>query len=330
MPTAAQEAQAFAAFAAGKRHDRRRQALARSRATNVLRRAVRRRRIRTRGRRGVFVNKQNVEIKTIEHAPVTLSVIKLTGSDVNGPENSMLAISGLHGGFTNTPTSVDQQLPGIQRGTDCSSMIGCFLNEAYGHSFKFTVDFTPAYENISNGRITSPYLEVVHGMLLNTAEKMGVAPNPGDAAATRVASFKVLTDIHAAVKQELFRAGFSSDHLSFSVANRRVKVLKRYKIHPKQSALQVAMDNHTATDTRVEVSPPLIERTYKFPANKRKQRLAQCGTLNQVASQPEMMYPCQSWIPFTLFMSPTIGSTTGGFTPTIHVKYSSKCWLRDS
>eukprot|EP01048_Picozoa_sp_COSAG05_P030653 COSAG05_NODE_10769_length_547_cov_1.243304_1_plen_131_part_10 len=128
--------------------------------------------------------------------------------------------------------------------------------------------------------ITTPTIEIIHGQIKNTAVKMGIATTPGLQGGD---STVWLTALYAAVKKELFESNFDSDHLSWEMSNRRVKVLKRYTVKPRQSSLQASA---TAAAPILTV-PPNYEGGYKFPITNRKTKLHECGE----ALQPQGLNP---------------------------------------
>ena len=82
-----------------------------------------RRRATAKSRKGLrksFVSKSNVEVKTIQHAEIVGAVTKRDGSTANGPSNSLVMITGLHGGDI---TNNNVPNPGIQRGTGCDHQL---------------------------------------------------------------------------------------------------------------------------------------------------------------------------------------------------------------
>lgn len=320
MPSAAAVKQAYAARAGAKMHDRRRLMNQRqARARGVLRRGMRRRTFRK--LRRSFVNKQNVEVKSIEHVPQTYTLTRNDGSATNGPSNSLVIISGLHGGDIqnfNIPN------PGIQRGTGCDQLLGCYVKEAYPHSLKYELDFSQFFSDPdgTTGVITTPTVEVIHGQIKNTAAKMGIPTTPDiPGGAQGPSSTQWLVDLYAVVKKELYDSQFDADHLTWQMKNRRVKILKRYTVKPRQSSLQASA---TAAAPILTV-PPKYEGGYKFPITNRKTKLHECGTLSQAQGVGPFWVPAELWVPFTLIMCPNISQGKS-----LTCRFASKCYITDN
>lgn len=268
-----------------------------------------------------FVNKSNVEVKTIEHAAQAEALGQFAGSAAAGPSNSLVIISGLHGGDTSNYTEPN---PGIQRGTGCNQLLGCYVKEAYPHSLKYEFDFSQFYSDPdgTTGVISTPTIEVIHGQIRATPAQMGVPTTPDvQGGAQGDDSTQWLKDVYAVVKKELFESEFEADHLSWPPTNRRVKILSRYHVKPEQSSLQASA---TAAAPILTV-PPKYEGQYKFPITNHKTKLHECGTLRMPQGSAPYWVPAELWVPFTLIMCPNLqnGKSLG-------VRWASKCYLTDN
>lgn len=282
----------------------------RDRVATVIQRKFRSGRRKPVGRMSSKVNKYNVEIKSITNPKKSLRLEFNAGSDADGPANSLCILSGLFGGDTSNTQAPN---PGMLRGTGCDQLIGCWIQEAYNHSLKFTLDYNTLQVD-GAGTFPSCNVEVIHGMVMNTGAKMGVDPSTMNSTAW-------LTAIESNVRKELHRTGFSADHLNYVEQNRRVKVLKRYTVRPKPS--QAIIIEGTSVPTKT-LAPP-YHGQYKFPHNKMKTRLVESKLVHPDDPPPEWV-PNSLWIPFTLILAPEITSATGY----IQVETISKCYLRDA
>lgn len=279
-----------------------------SRAASVIQRRFRAR--RPVGRMAAKVNKYNVEIKSIENPEQVLSLRHLVGSSTAGPSNSVVFSSGLFGARPDE----NEPSPGLERGVGCDQLIGCWIQEAYPHSLKFELNYTAL---IANGAGVFPSLnvEVIHGMILNTGAKAGILGTSG--------SKDWQDSIDVLVKKELYDSGYDADHLSYVQRNRRVKVLKKYTVRPKQG--QLANISIPSAGANVASFAPNYEGQHKFPHSKMKTRLMEC-TPNAGMSAPVKWVPNSLWIPFTMITAPGLEAAQGS----ISVSYVSKAYLRDS
>lgn len=269
---------------------------------------------RSRSKRQVgFVNRQNVEVKSLQHTAFEANLSFFAGSDTLGPANSQVNLIGMFGrGQSGTPHA------GMQRGTGCDQLIGCWIKEAYPASVKWVAEYdrlTP----LPTGVFPSTNFEVVYGIVKNTPEKMGIAH--GNATTEAAWHAAVLLN----VKKELYESGYDADHLAYTQKNRRVKILKRHKIRPQKS--QAFVHTTFTGDDRdpIRIFAPKSEGSFKFPISGMKTRLVNTGDPDATPST-EYWQAGSMWIPFVMFLAPGLSSADAG---SIRITYVSKAYVTD-
>lgn len=266
----------------------------------------------------------NTEIKSQTFpkcAGPNVKIAESAGSVLTGPKNSYLVLGGMHA------HSPDGQIGGIdylsktgfQRGTGCDQIIGCWVTEAYNSVFKYRLKFDAL---VPSQTATNPpvyqwpsiHVRILHGVYMNTGSKM-------DASLNDVSTF--YGDIRRDLKKELYESTVSSDHLEFRERNRRIKILKDFKIKPDMSQL----GNFQSADADGNLVPwqspcPPYEGRFSFPKAPLKQKLEDVATPGD-ANRTSV--PAHSWVPFTLFMCEELQGTS-----VIPVEWSSKFYIKDN
>lgn len=277
-----------------------------ARARNLIRRGVRRNLKRAYSRSRLA--KYNAEVKSKEMPLITVDWVAAAGSEANGPKNTITVIGGLQafdpaGGTPHTAKT------GFKRGLECDNIVGCWITEAYGSLFKYRISYNSLTLPTQPAVLHGLNVKVVHGIYKNTGAKMG-------APLTNQVAFHA--HLWTELKKELYDSQFSSDHLEFKKPNRRIRVLKKYTLRPKNTQFK-EIELSTA---EVAICSPPSEGRFKFPKAPLKQKLEDVTT---VAADGNNAVASSSWIPFTLFQCDELDAHEGHLT----LEYTSKCYWRD-
>lgn len=249
----------------------------------------------------------------MEYPAQTHDIAIKPASAVNGPKNSWVVPCGLYSynPSGNTGGVLYTKKTGLQQGTDCEEVQGCWITEAYPSVIRWRITFEQIVP-IDN-QWPSISVRVIHGVYKNTLEKLG--------ASTHNAPTSINEGL-VHLKEELFNSQVSSDHLEFPEKNRRIQILSDKRHYPGD--LQLFSVDNTAGAAYRNMPPPL-EGIFRFPHHALKQKLMK---MENPGPQELNMCPFFSWIPFTVFMCDELMSDQTA-QQKLTLSYATKYYFRD-
>lgn len=254
-------------------------------------------------RKPQYANRYNKEVKFLEVGAEVRALASNTGSATNGPTDSLVLMPAIF----QSSTAGEK----IIQGTDSDGqVIGNWFTIPYPMKSKFTVSYNEL--TLVNGAF--PIIDVVMltGFVKTTGEKEKCRTDT-------LAHWQ--SDCLAAVKRELFDAGYNSVHCSFKELNRRIMIVSKYQVRPRRSqAVQTAMfdSGGEPIDTELQiVSPPNnLTNNHRYPRFKTRLTKLDDGT----------MVPNSLYLPFTMFYARELDARAGN----IEVNCCSKAWYTDA
>lgn len=240
-----------------------------------------------------YRNKQLREVKSIESAIATNQLVYNTGSQANGPSNSLILL----------PVQMQSQ---IEAGVANNQVIGQWLVPRYcQHKYTIVADgINPINVPFTNVFETYGYLKI--------------SPEKFNADRTTITTWS--NAVAAEVRKELYDNGFDSDYCTWTQLNRNVHcIVKKRKLHFSQASKAVSANSLTGSGTGVSDIAPPICRTVDFSKmlGKNKTRLEViAGGTDQVCGN--------LWIPFIMLDCPQLISGE-----TMSVRNASKFYFSD-
>lgn len=248
-------------------------------------------------------NRYNKEIKFLEVLPHATALESTVGSALVGPQDSLILL----------PAPFESSTAGekiIQGTSEDGQVVGTWMTMAYPTVSKYSLDYSRI--TLVNGQFPNIDVVKIDGFLKTTGEKEQCRTDT-------LANWQA--DCKAAVKRELFDAGYNGDFCTFKTLNRRIQIVSKYNIRPRKNyATQVNFleqgGDPQASDVLLVAPQNNCQSKHSYPRFKTRLHKLDDGT----------MVPNSLYIPFTMFYARNMDARAGQ----IDINAVSKMWYTDA